>query len=446
MIEFGIQPGTIDQIKWAAMDLGDAGEFSRQSWSMTMQGGQSPVVRHGSEHLRAVRVIYNGRLGLASSRTDAWDSLLREARLAALSGPEASMDVSEVPGGRMYVSKSHWDPQMLPKMDVTLRYLYENLQELSPDFRPSVTVSYHERTTHFVTSLGGQAAWLHGYWEVAAGGRHVDGTDFHGVSGVRIKGDGIPDIASLINDLRDRFQWGKSRRTIESGQYPIVFLPPVAMGLLGPVLARLSGPALVAGNSPWKGQQDQQVLSSMFSLFSDATVPDGPQTGPFDDEGTATGRHPLIAEGILKHFVLDRDASRQLGHEPDGMGYRTSFNAPIQSLPANLMIEPGAASFSQLLNRFPQLLVLNGWIGGRPTNPMRGDIAGNASDLYCAESGIVVGRVKNAVISVNAFEALRGQLLEVGQEAQWVTHGMMQAAPGNIPPLLIDRVDVALKQ
>ena len=217
------------------------------------------------------------------------------------------------------------------------------------------------------------------------------------------------------------------------------------MGLLASVLARLSGPALIAGNSPWEDQREQPVLSSLLSILSDAVIPDGPRTGPFDDEGTATGTWPLIEQGVLKNFVLDRDAARRLGFEPLGMGYRASPNALPMSLPANLVISPGMAPLAEMLTRFPRLLILNGWIGGRPTNPLRGDISGNASDLYYVDHGFVTGRVKNAVVSVNVFDALSHQLLEVGQEVTWATQGMMQAAPGKFPPLLIDQVDVAVR-
>ncbi len=446
MIVYRRTEGVIDGVRWAADEMGEASQSYRQTWALTMQGGQAPMVRHGSEHMRTVRMIKNGRLGMAASRLDGWDSLLREARDALRHGVDVAMDVSEILGGRMVPLVSHWDPDWLSVMDATVRAVYEGLQGLSPDFRPVVTVTYHEDTVEMVTSRGGRGAWMRGYWELTAGGRQVDGTDFHGISGTRLSGHAIPNGQKLLDELQARFQWGCSQSVIQSGQYPVVFLPPVAMGLLTPVLARLSGPALVAGNSPWEDQLGRPVLSAALSVMSDAALPEGPRSGPFDDEGTPTANHALIAQGVLKHFILDRDASRRLGYEPKGMGYRGTLNGPIQSAPANLTVEPGSSTWSELLGRFPSVLILNGWIGGRPTNPMRGDIAGNASDLYWAENGTVMGRVKNAVISVNAFDALREQLVDVGNDPQWIAQGMMQIAPGKVPPILIDQVDVAVKQ
>ncbi len=446
MIGYRRTEGLIGEVRWAPDEMGDASESHRQTWSLTIQGGQAPMVRHGSEYMRSVRVMKNGRLGMATSRLDGWDDLQREARDALRHGVEVAMDVSDILGGRTMPIVSRWDPDWLSSIDATVRAVYEGLKGLSPDFRPVVTVTYHEDTVEMVTSRNGRTAWMRGYWELTAGGRQVDGTDFHGVSGARLSGHGIPDGQKLLDELQARFHWGRSHYVIQSGRYPVVFLPPVAMGLLNPVLARLSGPALVAGNSPWEDQQGLQVLSTAISVVSDATLPEGPRSGPFDDEGTPTATHTLIDKGVLKHFILDRDASRRLGHEPKGMGYRGTLNGPIQAAPANVTVTPGPSTWSELLRRFPGVLILNGWIGGRPTNPMRGDIAGNASDLYWVEKGEVMGRVKNAVVSVNAFDALREQLIDVGNDPQWIAQGMMQIAPGKVPPVLIDQVDVAVKQ
>ena len=446
MTNFTAEPGSLGKLSWDKGQSGDGADIQRQVWSVEVKGGQAPMVRHGSEQVRAVRMVQDGRLGFAASRTKSWLELKQEALRSCANGPETKLDEPVIGSTAGSNIKSRWTSAMIPQMNGAALTLYHTLQNLSSDFRPSVTISFVQVTAQLTTSNGGQAVWTQGYWDVSAGGRRVNGTDFHGIAETRLKADDIPDINQLGLDLAQRFGWGQDLQTIDSGKYPIVFLPPVTMGLLTSVLARLSGPSLISGNSPWEDQRELQVLSPLLSIFSDATIPDGPRTSPFDDEGTSTGKWALIENGILKNFVLNRDAARHLGLEPQGMGYRPAPTAMPLSLPANLVIQPSASSFSELLNRFPRMLVLNGWIGGRPTNPLRGDIAGNASDLYFSEQGVITGRVKNAVISVNVFDALSHQLVDVGQDASWVAQGMMQAAPGKLPPLLIDHVDVTVRQ
>ncbi len=445
MMGFAKEPRPLDQVTWRNGEIGDATDIHRQVWSVEIKGGQNPMVRHGSEKVRAVRVVKEGRLGYATSRTQPWIQLKQEAMIAASHGPETKMDEPVISSRKVPVAESQWCSAMFQQIYDAASALYDDLENLDHEFRPSVMVAYHETATNLSNSTGGHAAWTHGYWDVSAGGRKVSGTDFHGIAETRLGADAIPDVNQVGQDLAKRFLWGQNLQSVDSGKYPIVFLPPVTMGLLASVLARLSGPALIAGNSPWEDQREQPVLSSLLSILSDAVIPDGPRTGPFDDEGTATGTWPLIEQGVLKNFVLDRDAARRLGFEPLGMGYRAAPNALPMSLPANLVISPGMAPLAEMLTRFPRLLILNGWIGGRPTNPLRGDISGNASDLYYVDHGFVTGRVKNAVVSVNVFDALSHQLLEVGQEVTWATQGMMQAAPGKFPPLLIDQVDVAVR-
>ncbi|MCL5971433.1 MAG: TldD/PmbA family protein [Firmicutes bacterium] len=446
MTVFTVDPGHLEDLQWRPGEIGDAADLGHQVWSVELKGGQTPMVQHGSEQVRAMRMITAGRLGFATSRTMSWQQLKEEASRAAASGPETSMDEPVLESRSNSFIRSQWDPSMGSLMIERAHRLYAHLEGLADNFRPAVSVTYHEIVTQLANSNGGQTAWRHGYWGITAGGRCVDGTDFHGIAETQFGASEIPNVDDLFNALQDRFLWGQKIQRVMSGQYPMVFLPSVVMGLLTPVLARLSGPALIAGNSAWEDQSDQRVLSPLLTLASDATMPDGPRSAPFDDEGTPTDRWPLIDRGVLKHFVLDRDSSRRLGYEPLGMGYRATPNALPTSLPSNLVIEPNQATLGELLSRFPRMLVLNGWIGARPTNPLRGDIAGNASDLYFVDHGTVSGRVKNAVISINAFEALSSQLAAVGEETRWVAPGMMHTAPAKVPALLIDSVDVTVRR
>ncbi|MDA8194244.1 MAG: metallopeptidase TldD-related protein [Thermaerobacter sp.] len=445
-MRFTADPGPLAELDWAPGEIGDGADQRRDVWSVEMKGGQTPLVQHGSERVRAVRMVREGRLGFAASRTASWRQLQAQAADAAVAGPETKLDEPVLAAGAISPGVPAFDPAMAPRMSLVARELYSRLEGLADDFRPAVSVAYHQLDTRLMNSSGGKAAWTQGYFALSAGGRRVDGTDFHAIMETRVGMDALTQAGELGNAVAERFAWGRRIQHLAGGRLPIVFLPPVVMSVLMPVLARLSGPALIAGNSPWEAQVGQRVLSPSLTILSDATLPGGPRTAPFDDEGTPTGRWPLIEAGELRHFVLDRDSARRLGHAPRGMGYRPAPNALPAALPANLAIEPGELGLAEWGRRFPRLLVLNGWIGARPTNPLRGDIAGNASELYLMDQGVITGRIKNAVISLNAFEALSQQLAAVGLDAQWLAQGMMQPAPGHVPPLLIDGVDVSMRR
>ncbi len=435
-----------DEVKWTREDIGDAALLHREVWSVEVKGGQSPMVQHGSEEVRALRIVHQGQLGFSTSRTQGWDELKRMAYEAARNGPDTRLDEPDLNTVRSFTHGPTWQPGYLRHMTEGAQTLYERLASFADDFRPSVSVAYHATRKALSNSRGGSASWEQGYWEITAGGRRVSGTDFHGLNETRLRADAMPDIAELGKSLAERFQWGEKILTVESGSYPVILLAPIVMSLFTSVLARLSGPALMAGNSPWEDRKDQAVLSPLLTLWSDPMTPDGPRTGPFDDEGTPTAVRPLIEQGVLRNFVLDRETAGRLAVEPPGMGYRPALNALPTSLPSNLVIAPGSLSLADLINSFPRVLILQGWIGGRPTNPLRGDISGNASDLYYAEDGAIVGRVKNAVVSLNAFDVLSHQLRAVGSDSRWVPQGMMQAAPGKLVPLLIDGVSVNVRK
>ncbi|WP_053959869.1 TldD/PmbA family protein [Sulfobacillus thermosulfidooxidans] len=430
---------------WRAGEVGDSTEIKRSTWSVEIKRGQPPLVQHGTEEVRAVRVIDDGRLGYASSRTQPWTQLKNEAYAAAKTGPDTCLDEPLLEEKTGY-SSSKWDPSWMSSMMGTARELYDRLEQLDSRFRPAVSISYEETQTHLSNSLGGHVGFTRGYWSISAGGRLVSDTDFHAVTETRLGPDALSKISELGDVVEQRFRLGQPIVPVQPGKYPVVFLPTVVMSLLTPILTRLSGPTLLAGSSPWDDKIGQSVLSPLLTLTSDPTISGAPRTGPWDDEGTSTRAISLIEQGILKHFILDRDSARRIGQEPQGMGYRRNPGVPPASLPANLIVSGGAGNLTEWGNRFPMLLVLNGWIGARPTNPIRGDIAGNASELYVMEHGVITGRAKNVVVSLNALDALTHQLLAVGDDNQWVPQGMMTVAPGFLPPLLIDGADIQVRQ
>ncbi|PSR27373.1 MAG: hypothetical protein C7B47_08455 [Sulfobacillus thermosulfidooxidans] len=433
-------------LSWNAGEVGDGAEIKRSTWTVEIKRGQNPLVQHGTEQVRAVRVINHGRLGYATSRTQPWAQLKEEAYAATPFGPETYMDEPVLEDDESEPAISGWDPSLMPSMMAAAKTLYHKLEDVDPRFRPTVSISYEEIETHLSNSLGGHVAFIRGYWTISAGGRLVTDTDFHAISETRLGPSALSQASELGDVVVERFKMGQPIRSVTPGRYPVVFLPPVVMNLLTPVLTRLSGPSLLAGSSPWDDQAGKPVLSPLFTLISDPTIPGAPRTGRWDDEGTLTQRTPLVEKGILQHFILDRDSAKQRGQEPQGMGFRRTPGTLPAALPANLVLSPGTGELAEWGARFPFLLILGGWIGARPTNPIRGDIAGNASELYVMENGVITGRAKNVVVSVNALDALSHQLLDIGQDSHWVPQGMMTVAPGLLPPVLIDAVDIQVRR
>ena len=408
--------------------------------------GRLEALEHGYEQYRWVRMVSEGRVGSQGSRAATWDELTEGAREAAPRGPLAAGPLSDLgtEGQGLAGEASPPDPEPAALARAALQ-MDRALGAAHPELAGQMQVHWTRQWTRMVDGAGREREWQRTEGGAAASGRIVREGDFWTVGTQRWRSAALPDPAALVNHLETRLAWGARIVPLSAGTYPVLFLPPVAFSLLAPIVARMSAPAVVAKTSPWAESRGSAVLSPAFSLTSDAAVEDGPRSVPWDDEGTPAGRIPLIDRGVLHSWILDRLAAQQMGIAPEGMGFAAELGSPPTARPSNLVVTPGRMTWEALLTAFPRLLILEGWIGGRPVNPLRGEMAGTATGLYVVEDGAVLGRVKDAVVSVDAFEAWGDRLLALGGEPQWVGGGMMQVAPACLPPLLVADVPVARK-
>ncbi|PSR26775.1 MAG: hypothetical protein C7B47_09990 [Sulfobacillus thermosulfidooxidans] len=443
MKTFFDKPANSPTVPWTVEDNGEAVDITEHDWTLQWQTGQIPRLDHGEQHVRQIRLVHDGRLGSAISRSASWPELKEQALQASALGPVSAISFSSFPGDDMTTVVDDSPPDLTVMLQ-WVQEIRDALAFLPSSTRIHVSVSFSRQKTAREISKGTQSQQIRQYWHANLGIRDVRGTDFVQLSSSTL-GKTCPRPVKLIEDIQQRWTWTEKQITLPDGQYPIVFLPAVGMSLLLPVLSRLSGPHLINHSSPWEDSIHEQVLSPDFSLINDPTLSGGPRTSMYDDEGQLACVQPLIENGILRSFVLDQASASELHIPSTAMGYRPAINQLPQPLPASLVVQPGQYSLSDLMNLVPRCLVLGNWIGGRSTNPLRGDIAGNASELYYVEHGEVLGRVKNTVVSINAFSALRDQLIAVGGHPHWVPAGMLQPAPGYLPPLLLDAIAIAGK-
>jgi len=83
-------------------------------------------------------------------------------------------------------------------------------------------------------------------------------------------------------------------------------------------------------------------------------------------------------------------------------------------------------------------LVIEMVMGADQGNILGGDFSGNVLLGYKVESGKIVGRVKDIMVSGNIYQLLK-QIAAIGSEARWVG-GMV-----NTPPLYCPSLSVASK-
>ena len=223
------------------------------------------------------------------------------------------------------------------------------------------------------------------------------------------------DLETLREKIKTDILASDRTANISSGKYPLIFTPFSVNSLLTPLMSALNGKNVLRGYSLLKGKLSQEILSPNLTIVDNPLLSGGAYSEPFDDEGMPTHRKELIAKGVLSNFLSDLYTSSKLKIAP-GNASRGISSPPIPSS-SNIIIKPGEVAVKNMLNTERGILV-ESLMGVSMGNIMGGEVSGNIELGFLVEKGKIVGRVKNAMINLNVFDALKD--IALSEENIWV--------------------------
>ena len=287
------------------------------------------------------------------------------------------------------------------------------LREECPELICSAELESERETTTLVNSQGLYCHYSESSLSCYLGVELVRGEDFLGIYDGEYSKDKL-DIDKIIEQIVLRLDWAKRNVTPPQGKVPVLLSANAATLLWSTVSAALNGKRVKEKSSPWSSQQQQLVISDRLSLTQQ---PDRqPYDCPFDDEGMPTQQISLIEKGVLQQFYCDRTIARELNIPPTGNGFRPGLDSyPSPSL-INLIVNPGSASFAQLLAQLDNGIVVDQILGGGAD--ISGDFSVNVDLGYRVENGKITGRVKDTAIAGNVYQVLQ-QVIDLGSDSIW---------------------------
>ena len=192
-------------------------------------------------------------------------------------------------------------------------------------------------------------------------------------------------------------------RQMQSGAMPVLFDRRVANSLLSAFIGAISGSAIARGTSFLKDKMGEQIFAHTINIIDDPLIVRGHGSRPWDGEGVGVAKTHLIENGILKTWLLNTSAARQLGLQSTGHGAR-GISSPPGIAPSNTHIEPGQKTPEELMKDIGKGLLVAEMFGpslnpntgdysvgvagfaienGEPTHPVSEiTIAGNIMDMY----------------------------------------------------------------
>ena len=241
------------------------------------------------------------------------------------------------------------------------------------------------------------------------------GGSSHGVSasvlageGARMQRDYHSHSTRHLSDLEAASAIGREagRRAVgrldparlRSGPMTVVFAPRVSNSLLGHFAGAINGAAIARKTSFLIDSLDQPVFAPGISIIDDPWRRRGMRSRAFDGEGLPTRPVALVEGGVLKQWIADVAAARQLGINPTGHAWRGVSGAPGAGV-SNVHLAAGIMSPTELIADISDGFYVTELIG-MGVSGLTGDYSRGASGFRIV-GGEIAGPIAEVTIAGN---------------------------------------------
>ena len=222
-----------------------------------------------------------------------------------------------------------------------------------------------------------------------------------------------------------------SAKPCPSGRMPVV----IGNGFGGVIFHEACGHLLETTSVAKKASVFHDKLGEMIANPVVNAVDDGTLVREWgsiniDDEGMPTERTQLIKDGKLVSFLADRVGAEQTGLPRTGSGRRQSYRFAPASRMRNTFIEPGTASFDDMIASIDRGVYAS-HMGGGSVQPGTGEFNFAVTEGYYVEDGKIRYPVKAATLISTGPDVLK-QISMVGSDFALAT-GMCGSVSGMVP-------------
>ncbi len=388
----------------------------------------------------ALRIVRQGKIGYATTtELGGSPNLVNNAVETAQFGMTAKF---ELPSLTSYPQVEAYDPDTesvpLEEMIELGEKLITTVRDHTPDILCEAEATKGVISVRIINSRGGQANYRKSIFSLGIEGTLIRDTDMLFVGESESSCHPLLETKTITEAVLQQLELAKNRASVPSQSLPVVFTPNgIASALISPLMAAFNGKAVLEGASPIGNRLGQPVFDKKLWLWDDPTIAYRPGSRPCDDEGVPSQRTSLIEQGTVDNFLYDLQTAALAHTQSTGNGSRNRGGLPTPS-PSAFIIAPGKTSFDEMVNDIKEGLVIEQLMGATQGNILGGDFSGNVLLGYKVESGKIVGRVKNTMVSGNIYQILK-HLTAIGSETKWVG-GFL-----NTPPLYCPSVSVASK-
>lgn len=182
---------------------------------------------------------------------------------------------------------------------------------------------------------------------------------------------------------------------------PVVYDPRVSASLIGHLAGAVNGASIARGTSFLREKMGERLFAPGTLIRDDPHRRRGLRSRPFDGEGQPTAPLDIIADGVLRSWVLDGRSARQLGLKTTGNAARGTSGPPGPST-SNLYLAAGSLSPEELMADIREGLYVTELIGSG-INGITGDYSRGAAGFMIRD-----GKLAEPVAEITIADNLLG--------------------------------------
>ena len=360
-----------------------------------------------------VKVILNGKVG-SSYTTDIndIDGVVNRALESAEFGSPAHFEFPKPSEG---TDVKIYDEAVLPVTKPEMMQIGEEMLTMVKDYNPDIIVSAGAgKSVHrgeFANSSGVEFSDESTSFGLGVSGQWIRGTDIlqvgHGFGWKKREIDHVKITKKAI----ELFRMAEKIASLKSGNIPVIFTPEGLGVLLLSLQLGFNGKNVFLGSSPLAGRIGEKIADDRFSIIDNGLIDYAGGSDKYDGEGVPHQITPLIERGVIKSFLYDLDTAGRAGTKTTGHG--------VGCNPTNIIIAEGDTSFDEMVKNTKEGIIVHDVMGLGQGNPISGEFSVNVQLGYKIENGEIVGRVKDAMLAGNTYDALNN-IMAIGDKAEWI--------------------------
>jgi TldD protein len=229
----------------------------------------------------------------------------------------------------------------------------------------------------------------------------------------------VEKLHEKVRELARRAAALLSAPQVKGREYTVILDPILAGVFAHEAFGHLSESDHVYQN---ENLREIMVLGKRFGgehldIIDDPTMPDLRGSYEYDDEGTPARKTYLIREGVLEGRLHSRETAAKMEETATGNARAINYFFPPIVRMSNTFIEPGNASFEQMLGDIKEGVYVKDWYGGTTSLEM---FTFSAGEAYMIRQGRLAELLRPVVLTGNVFTTLQnidaiGDDLEMNQ-------------------------------